>query len=83
MEKILLNIYMPAIAESFDVFAPTEIPVASVISIIVESVINLSNGRYCASNREMMMTYRPERLLDPDRTLADYGVKDGDRALII
>ena len=83
MGKLLLNVNIPAISESFDVFAPKDIPVSSIISVIIENVVNLSNGRYSVSNREMMMTYKPEMLLDPEKSLEDYGVKDGDRVLII
>lgn len=83
MEKILIGLYVPAAQERFDIFAPADLDVAALARILAEGVADLCSGRYNTSGAEMLIQSDPPLLLDPDRTLADYGIRDGMQLILL
>ena len=83
MDRILLNLYVPSVSESFDIFAPIDIPVGVITPIIADGVAYIAKGRYHVSGREMLMTDDPSMLLQPECTLEQYGVQDGDKIIML
>lgn len=83
MDKLLIGLYVPAILEHFDLFAPPRLQVSVLTEILANSVSDLSNGRYTVSGREMLSTQDTSILLHPERCLADYGIEDGAQFILI
>lgn len=83
MEKVLVNIQVPAIGDSFDAFVPLDIPVAELAPIIASGVSDLSGGKYCVSSYEMLCLRGTAALLNPEYTLQDYSVQDGAHLYLI
>ena len=78
MRKILIGLYVPALQQSFDLFVPPALPVRQLIQIISEGLAELSNGWYNTEQVHYHCLKEPERLLSGGKTLADYGLKDGN-----
>ena len=83
MNKVLIEIYVPAIGELFDVFAPVDVPVRDVTKVITDGVVEATNGRYVASNCEQLCMKEPAGLLNPQHTLEDYGIKVGMQLYLV
>ena len=83
MNKVLVDIHVPAIYDHFDIFAPVDIPIKELSSIIANGVAEITNGRYIASECEQLCTKDPVGLLNPFLTLKDYGVNDGMQLYLI
>lgn len=83
MNKILVEIYVPAIGEHFDVFVPVDVPIRDVTKVITDGVVEVTSGRYVASNFEQLCLKEPVGLLNPLRTLEDYGVKIGTKLYLV
>ena len=77
MDKILIRLSVPALGKEFDLFVPVNLEIRLLIGILAEGVSVLSSGRYNLSGEEMLNQRLPDRLLDPGKTLAEYGVEDG------
>ncbi len=77
MDKILIRLSVPALGEEFDLFVPVKLKIGFLTRILAEGVSELSSGRYNLSGEEMLNQRTPARLLDPRKTLAEYGVEEG------
>ncbi len=83
MEKILVNVKVPTVSESYDLFVPVDVPIASLTEIIVHGVMDMCGGKYSRSGKEMLMMTEPDVLFDPHRMLMDYGVHSGDKLILL
>jgi len=83
MNKVLLEIHIPAISEHFDIFVPVDVPVGTLIKIITDGVAEITNDKYVISGCEQLCLKEPPGLLNPRCTLQDYGAKDGMQLYLI
>lgn len=83
MNKVLIEIHVPAIYEHFDIFAPVDIPIRELNVIIANGVAEITNGKYISSKSEQLCLKEPSGLLNPSLTLQDYGIKDGTKLYLI
>ena len=49
MDKVLIEIHIPAIHERYDIFAPTDASIKEIIAIIADGVAEITNGKYIVS----------------------------------
>ncbi|MBE6957140.1 MAG: hypothetical protein E7450_06775 [Ruminococcaceae bacterium] len=83
MNKVLVEICIPATGDRFDIFVPTDVPIRDLNKVLVDGVAEITNGRYVVSNGEQLCLKEPAGLLDPARSLQDYGIKDGMQLYLI
>lgn len=83
MNKVLIEIHIPAIYDHFDIFAPIDIPIKDLNVIIANGVTEITNGKYISSECEQLCLKEPSGLLNPSLTLQDYGIKDGTQLFLI
>ena len=83
MNKALVELYVPAVGDYFDVFVPVDVPIGELTDVIANGIVELTNGKYVASKYEQLCLRVPAGLLNPSLTLQDYGVKDGTRLYFV
>lgn len=83
MNKVLIEICVPAIGERFDVFAPVDVPVGELNGIVANGVVEITSGKYVASKAEHLCLKEPVSMLDPSLTLQDYDIQDGRQLYLI
>ena len=83
MNKVLIEIHIPAIHEQLDIFAPTDAPIKELIPIMADGVAELSNDKYIPSGCEQLCMKEPVGVLNPVLCLKDYGAKDGMKLYLI
>ena len=83
MNKVLIEICVPATGDHFDIFAPVDVPVNALRDVIASGIVEITNGRYATSGCERLCLKEPSGLLDPSLSLKDYGIKDGMQLLLI
>lgn len=81
--KKIVNVEIPALDENYDILVPEFLMVQEVIKLIVETVVILSNGRYCISKQEQLCLRERNLLLIQNATLGDYGIKNGEHLVLI
>ena len=83
MNKVLVEIYVPKIEKSYDVFLPINITIYEAIKYIESSLSELSNGYYIStdtarlSNRVNGFTY------DLDKTIKDSKIYNSTKLVLI
>lgn len=83
MEKLLIDLYVCALQEHFDVLFPCTLVIQELLPVVVEAVINITEGFYIPSGQERLCRIDSEQLLSPNHTLKDYGILNGDSLLLI
>lgn len=83
MNKVLVEINIPAIGDHFDIFVPVDVQIEVLTMVIADGVVEITDGRYVASKCEQICMDEPVGLLNPTLTLQDYGVKDGMKLYLI
>lgn len=81
--KLLLNIRIPSISESYDMLVPNDMRIKSIVSLIVGAVENLSNHMYVSSGEECLCSVEKNILLRHNATLEKYGIKNGDHLILM
>ncbi len=82
MKRTLINLYVPAIQERYDLSIPTGMTIREVTKLLGEGISELSNERYQHSSLRMLTLKKPSVLLHPDKTLEDYGIADGSQLIL-
>lgn len=83
MDDLLLNLEIPSLQESFDIFAPAELKIGQLAEILANGISDLTNGRYSISGREMLMLRKPDVLLNPEKSLKDYNIREGSILMLL
>lgn len=83
MNKVLIEICVPAIGNRFDVFAPVDVPIRELNGIVANGIVEITSGKYVASKAEHLCQKDPVGILDPSLTLQDYDIQDGIQLYLI
>lgn len=81
--KILVNIKVPAIAESFDVSLSNSMRIKNEVSLIAKTVEELSGHLYVTSGEEQLYSVEKNILLKSNATLERYGIENGDHLVMM
>lgn len=82
MKKILIGLRVPAIQERFDLFVPVNMDVADLTELLVQGIDELCSGHYIPSEMSLLTIKEPDLLLQPGKTLEDYGAADGTQLVL-
>lgn len=83
MKKVLISLLVPEQAQQFDLFVPTDIPVKTLITIMVEGIDSLNSRKTCLSGKEMLVLQKKNAVLHPNKTLSVYPISDGDKLILL
>ena len=81
--KLLLNIFIPAIGERYDILVPMNLRIKTVVSLIAGTIEDLSDHRYVASGEECLCSVEKNILLRHNATLRKYGIQNGDHLIMM
>lgn len=83
MNKVLIELYIPALDDHFDVFVPVDIPIKDLTKVIINGIVEITNEKYVPSQGEQLCMAEPSGILSPMLTLYDYGIIDGARLYLV
>jgi uncharacterized ubiquitin-like protein YukD len=81
--KVLVNVYVPAIAQGYDVLMPDDMRIRNVVSLIVGAVTESSSQLYVPSGEECLCSVEKNILLRANATLDKYGIQNGDHLILM
>lgn len=83
MNKVLIELFIPAIGDHVDVLVPLDISILDLTKVIIDGIVELTNGMYVPSNGENLCMKEPLGILNPMLSLFDYGVIDGAQLYLV
>ncbi len=81
--KILINLNVPAISANYDILVPDNMRIRGIVSMVAETVEELSNNAYVHSGNEIICSAEKNIILRSNSTLEQYGIKNGDHLVMI
>lgn len=81
--KVLVNVYVPAIGENFDVLMPDFLTIQEIIMLLVNNVEYLSNTRYIATGQEQLCHRETNTVFCTSQNLSAYNLKNGEHLVLI
>lgn len=82
MEKIIINLEIPAISQKYDVMINPEMSVEEITRLICKVVEDLSDHAYVPSNSEILCVAEDQRILRGAELFSRYSIKNGDHLLM-
>lgn len=83
MERIIIDLEVPAISTRYDVMVNPEMEVGILTQLLCKVVEEASNHDYVPSGDEILCSVDPQRVLKREEKLCRYGVGKGDRILML
>ena len=83
MNRITVEIYVPAAGRSFDVTIPENLPLRQVTELAAGSLSDLSGGLYQADADSVLCDRESGRFLTANMLIRDLGLKNGSRLMLI
>lgn len=81
--KILINIYIPALGKSMEVFVPLDSPVYEVFELIRKSLVQLAQARLDLGD-DMLLCYQDSgKIVDINHFVYELGLKNGSKLMLI
>ena len=81
--KILVNVFVPAIGEKYDIMVPDFLRIKIISNLVAEAVENLSDNKYVSSSQEQLCSVEKNILLNSNATLKNYGIQNGDHLVML
>lgn len=83
MNKVLVNVYIPILNRSYDVFIPIQSQIFEVTELIKRAVSELSEGQFMPS-RDTVLAYKTTgEILDINCTVFELEIGNGAKLMLI
>ena len=83
MNKKLIEVYVPALSESFDIFVPKKCMIYELLALISQTIESLSSNRYIHTNNSMLCYRENGKIIDINATAEEAGIENGLQLLLI
>lgn len=81
--KVQVMLIVPSIGAAHNVLLPESLRIRDVLPLLIKGITELSNHNYISSNEEFLCLDPLELPLDPEGTLLQFGVQNGDHLYLI
>ena len=83
MKKVLVEVFVPVVDASYDVFIPNTSPMSEVLELLKKAVSELSKGRFIPTN-ETTICYRENgTIINVNMTIYELGIHNGSKLMLI
>jgi len=82
MDKILIELYVPAMGAVYDVFIPRKSKTHDVLFLLSETVEELTEGRYLPT-QDVVLCRENGEILNINMSIAEHGLLNGSMLMLI
>ena len=83
MEKVIVEIFVPALDASYDVFIPRTAQMHQVLELIKKAVTELSSGRFVATEETAICYRKSGKLININMTVFELNIQNGTKLMLI
>lgn len=83
MNKVLVEVLLPASGEVYDVRIPLDSQLGEVAALVKKQLENLSKGRFVANDTTVLCDAKSGKILDINKFVAELEIKNGSRLMLI
>lgn len=83
MDKVLVEIFVPVLNRSFDIFIPLQSPMYEVLELIKKAVKEMSDGRFVV-NRSTAICHREDgTIININLSVYELEIRNGSKLMLI
>lgn len=83
MNKILISVYVPSLATTYEIFIPMEVRLHEIIGFISTAVEQYSEGQYRSNHKEVLCEKKDGKVLDINYSAYELGISNGSKLVLI
>ncbi|WP_413306415.1 methyltransferase [Bacillus sp. 1P10SD] len=83
MNKVLVEIFLPAANRSFDVYLPLESKMSEVLVLVSTLLSDLSDGKYKAMGNPVLCDTSSGIIFNINMAVAELGIQNGSKLMLI
>ena len=83
MDKILIEVFVPAVEQTFDVLIPLSLKLFEIAGLLSGAVVELSNGYFNASMDPLICDRESGEVLDVNLSAQELGLQTGSVLMLI
>lgn len=83
MKKYLVDVFLPAAGEHFDVFLPENKLIGEVITLLTEIIEPISGGKFEKTSDTVLINALDGSVYDFNTTVFDSGVRNNTKLILI
>lgn len=83
MNKILIEIDIPAAGKNFDMFVPLHLKMSEFTSMICKEAVAMSDGLFVPNSDTAVCDATEGTILNVNMSIGELGLKNGSRLMII
>lgn len=83
MNKVLVEIFLPAAGRSFDVYLPLESQMSEVVMLVSALLSDLSDGKYKANDNAVLCDAATGIIYNINMAIAELGITNGSKLMLI
>lgn len=83
MDKVLVEVYVPVLDCTYDVFIPLQIPMYEVLELIKKAVYEMSDGRFVADENTAICHRKDGTIININLSVYELGINNGSRLMLI
>lgn len=81
--KVLVEIYVPASSDRFDVWIPLESKMSEVKTLVASALTDLSKGKFKANDEAVLCDAETGIVFDINTEIAELDIHNGSRLMLI
>lgn len=83
MDKALIEVYVPVLDRSFDMFIPLTSPMHDVLELIKKAVSEMSDGRFVANANTTICNREDGTIININLSVYELGIRNGSKLMLI
>ena len=83
MEKVLIEVFVPVLGESYDVFIPLTSPMYEVLELLKRAVTEMSDGRFIADESTAICHREDGTIININLSVYELELRNGSKLMII
>jgi hypothetical protein len=83
MEKVLVEVFLPAANTSYDIYIPLASKMSEVLFLISSALSDLAEGKFKPSDDTVLCDAVSGKTFDINTTVSDSGIKNGSKLMLI
>ena len=83
MQKVLVEIFVPVLDRSFDIFIPLQSPMHEVLELIKKAVREMSDGRFVANENTAICHREDGTIININLSVYELEIRNGSKLMLI
>ena len=83
MDKTLVEVHVPILSTSYDIFVPRDVQMYNVLELIKKAVTDLSEGRFVSNANTVLCFKNTGAIIDINKSADELGIRNGSKLMLI